>query len=138
MEVLAHNPIEARENEKPALKRIEGVLSKTQGAPKLVDPDGGEIELPQSVFQVLKQIVSYMMRGRAIFLVPDNKELTTQEAADLLCVSRPYFVKLLDEGKLPYVKVGSHRRVRFTDLMRYQKKREQERSVHRIQRVLRQ
>lgn len=128
MPVLEHGPIEADENERPALNRIEGVLAKNKGAPKLVDPDGGEIELPQSVFQVLKQIIYYMMRGRAIFIVPENKELTTQEAAEFLCVSRPYLIKLLENGRVPYTKVGSHRRVRFVDLMRYQRKREKERN----------
>jgi excisionase family DNA binding protein len=127
MAVLEHEPIKAAESEKPALNRIEGVLAKNRGAPKLIDPDGGEIELPQSVFQVLKQIIHHMMRGRAIFIVPENKELTTQEAAEILCVSRPYFIKLLENGKIPYLKVGSHRRIRFSDLMYYQRKREKER-----------
>ena len=88
---------------------------------------GEEIELPGSVFQVLQQIVHHMKHGRAIFIVPDNEELTTQEAADILNVSRPFLVKLLEENKIPFVKVGSHRRIRGSDLMIYKKRRDAER-----------
>lgn len=127
MSVLEHEPITANENEKPALRKIEGVLNNTRQAPKLVGPNGEEIELPVSVFQVLRQIVYHMMHGRAISIVPISKELSTQEAADILNVSRPYLVKILEEGKIPFIKVGSHRRIRFADLMLYKKQRDEER-----------
>lgn len=84
--------------------------------PKLVGPQGEEIILPQSVFRVLQRIVFHMMLGRAITIVPINKELSTQEAADMLNVSRPYLIKLLEEGHIPFNKVGTHRRIRFSDL----------------------
>jgi len=122
---LEQEPIAANESEKLALNKIEGVLAKAR--PKLVGPDG-EIELPESVFQVLKQIVHHMMLGRAIFIIPENKELTTQEAADLLHVSRPYLVRLLDQGEIPCIKVGTHRRIRFSDLMTYKKLRDTKRA----------
>jgi excisionase family DNA binding protein len=137
MAVSERNLITLNESERPALKKIEGVLNKSSGKgnptkypgplPKLVGPDGDEIELPVSVFQILKQVVSHMMLGRAVSIVPVNQELTTQEAADLLNVSRPYLVSLLEEGKIPFVKVGTHRRVSFSDLMAYKKLRYEER-----------
>ncbi len=119
MSVVEREPITASESERPALRKLEGALNQENRVPRLIGPDGEEIELPLSVFQVLRQIIYHMMRGRAISIVPINKELTTQEAADILNVSRPYFVKLLEEGKLPFTVVGTHRRVRFKALMEY-------------------
>ncbi len=131
MAVLEHEPITANESEQPALNRIKGVLNVEYNdncVPKLVGPSGEVIKLPRSVFYVLRQVIFHMMRGKAITIVPISKELTTQEAADILNVSRPYLVKLLEEEKIPFVKVGTHRRVRFSDLMDYKKHRDAERS----------
>lgn len=134
MAVLDRALITANESEKPALQRMDGVLNgdrrkgipKQAGSlPKLVGPYGDEIELPLSIFQILKQIVYHMMLGRAISIVPVNKELSTQEAADILNVSRPFLVNLLEAGKIPFVRVGTHRRVRFSDLMDYKKRRDE-------------
>ena len=127
MAVLEDEPIMASESEEPALYKIKGVLDNGNNAPKLVGPDGEIIELPKSVYQVLQQIVDHMMHGRAIFIVPGNKELTTQEAADILNVSRPYLIKLLERGDIPFLKLGTHRRIRFNDLMKYKKRRDAER-----------
>lgn len=80
------------------------------------------VSIPQSAAKMLLEILSQMAQGRAIVLIPAHAELTTQEAADALNVSRPFLVKLLEEGKLPYRKVGSHRRVRFSDLMSYRER----------------
>jgi len=133
---LEHNPITAEESEKPALRRMEGVLnssglkgpsSHTRPLPKLVGPDGDEIELPLSVFQILRQIINHMMDDQPITIVPLNKELSTQEAADILNVSRPFLVSLLEAGTIPFTKVGTHRRIRFIDLVAYKKRRDEER-----------
>ncbi len=136
MVVLEHDPITAKESEKPAFRKMKGVLnsseckgrsSYTRSLPKLVGPDGDEIELPLSVFQILRRVIDHMMQGRAISIVPINKELSTQEAADILNVSRPFLVSLLEAGAIPFIKVGTHRRIRFIDLMEYKKHRDEER-----------
>jgi excisionase family DNA binding protein len=77
------------------------------------------IELPQSVVGLLMRILTEMAEGNAITLVPIHAELTTQQAASILGVSRPFLVKQMKEKQLPYRRVGTHRRVRFQDLMDY-------------------
>jgi excisionase family DNA binding protein len=78
-----------------------------------------QIELPTTALRLLLDILAELAAGNAVQVVPVHAELTTQEAADLLNVSRPYLVKLLEDGKLPFHKTGKHRRIRFSDLMAY-------------------
>jgi excisionase family DNA binding protein len=75
------------------------------------------IELPAGAVRLLVEILEDMASGRAVTIVPRNAELTTQQAADFLNVSR--LIQLLEEKKIPYRKVGTHRRVRFEDVLRY-------------------
>ncbi len=127
MPVLEYEPIAASESEQPTLRKIESALENFNRGPKLIGPNGEEILLPESVFLVLRRIVPHLTQGRAVTIVPINKELTTQEAADILNVSRPYLVKLLEQGDIPFIKIGTHRRIRFSDLMEYKKRRDAER-----------
>ncbi|PRE17236.1 helix-turn-helix domain-containing protein [Burkholderia multivorans] len=85
-----------------------------------------QVELPTSALRLLVDILAELADGNAAKVVPVHAELTTQEAADLLNVSRPHLIKLLESNALPYHRTGKHRRVRFSDLMRYKAERNQE------------
>lgn len=78
-----------------------------------------DITLPMSAAQLLLGALQEIGKGNAVTIVPINTEITTQQAADILNVSRPFFVKLLEEGKFPYRLVGSHRRILYHDLLKY-------------------
>ena len=84
-----------------------------------------EVELPTSALRLLVDVLAELAEGNAVKVVPVQAELTTQDAADMLNVSRPHLVKLLEEGVLPFHKTGKHRRVRFVDVMQFKARREQ-------------
>jgi len=92
----------------------------------LIDRDGGidsspTLELPPKVLRFFAEMLGAMAEQKLVTLVPQKHELTTQEAAAFLNVSRPFVIKEIETGKIPHRKVGRHRRVTFTDLVKYQR-----------------
>ncbi len=92
------------------------------------DQQSETIELPSSVVRMLINLLKQMAKGNAVTLMPIHAELTTQQAADLLNVSRPFLVKLLENKEIPYHKIGTHRRVYAEDIFKYKRTIEQKRS----------
>jgi excisionase family DNA binding protein len=114
-----------------ALSRLLGAVAHKRPSrePKcqLVGPQGEKIAIPTAVFYVLERVAEVLARGDAVTVVPVGKQLTTQQAADLLNVSRQYLVRLLDEGRIPFSKTGKHRRVRIEDVMAFAATRDKDR-----------
>jgi excisionase family DNA binding protein len=123
---VSREPIVAPERERGALERIGQALApKKPGRARLRGPRGEEMIIPQSLYAVLVQAVKELMNGRAISIVPVTAELTTQQAADMLNVSRPFLVKLVEAGAIRFHKTGTHRRVYLKDLLAYKRKRDE-------------
>lgn len=122
-------PVAAPANQRAAVAALFALLDRAgsgraeRKACKLVGPAGESIAIPESVFYVLEPVAEVMARGDSVTVVPVGQELTTQQAADLLNVSRQYLVRLLDEGRMAYTKTGKHRRLRIEDVLAFQGKR---------------
>lgn len=87
----------------------------------LVDADGSRLDVPGPVYDALLQVATAMAHGQGVTVIPRNALLTTQEAADLLGISRPTLVRLLEGGEIPYEQRGRHRRLLLADLLEYQR-----------------
>ena len=87
------------------------------------------IELPAGAVSLLMEVLEAMAAGRGVTLIPENAELTTVQAADILNVSRPFLIKLLDEGVIAHRMVGKHRRVRMDDVIAYKERIDRDREA---------
>jgi excisionase family DNA binding protein len=110
-------------------RRLARYLSKRKPLRVRIQPDDDEepIAIPVSALRLLAHILTEMAQGNAVTLIPIHAELSTQQAADLLNVSRPFLVRLLEEGKIPCRKIGTHRRALFQDLMAYKRQQDEDR-----------
>jgi excisionase family DNA binding protein len=132
LESLPHatEPVTVPEAVRPSLVDLYNLLSDSAhgaGQFTLVAADRRAVALPSTMVQLLRQVVGTLAKGDALTLVAVHQELTTQQAADLLNVSRQYLVRLLDEGKLAYHKTGTHRRLKLEDVLEYRRRRDSER-----------
>lgn len=93
---------------------------KNKGIHLKIADSNQTVEIPFQAFLLLKSVISNMAEGNDVVLLPTTSELTTQQAAELLNVSRPHVVKLLETGKIPFHKAGSHRRIKLKDALAYE------------------
>jgi excisionase family DNA binding protein len=123
---LVSPPLNERETEmvKTAERMIMACLDHSRAATITIESDDGfspSVQVPPQILRVLGQTLGLMARHQPIVLVPEKQELSTVEAANFLNVSRPFVIKEIEAGRLIHRMVGTHRRIRFADLMDYTK-----------------
>jgi excisionase family DNA binding protein len=125
MPTITPDMLKARREDKAALLDLQSVLDNAAGGlPSLVDSKGKHAELPPSAVALLRDGIAMFRRGVGVRLVPVHRELSTQEAADVLNVSRQYLVRLLDDGKIPFSRTGNRRRIAMEDVMNFKQARD--------------
>jgi len=134
MASAALEPIEANNEQREVAQRVVFAMNppdrETPRIAYLVAPTGEQVPLPESLFRVLLQAAMVLARGEEVLVSPVDRLLTSQQSADLLNVSRTFLVRLLDQGKISYCKVGRHRRIKFGDVNQYKIQRAAERRRH--------
>lgn len=123
-------PVRAPKRQQARIRAVAAAIkteSSVGTAWELSGPQGQRVKVPASLFAVFGVLAEFLGRGEAVTIMPVDKELTTQQAANLLNVSRQYLVKILEKGEIPFTKTGRHRRVLVEDVMRYKVSRDQRR-----------
>jgi len=112
--------------QKTALKSYEALIASINNLTTLnplieIEETKERIRIPISALKLLVKVLEEISKGNPISIVPLATEVTTQATAEILGCSRPHVVKILEEGKIPYTKVGKHRRVQYEDVINYKK-----------------
>jgi excisionase family DNA binding protein len=115
-----------------SLNHIKGFSTRlpsdrSKGVKIRLEESGEQVTIPDKAFLILVDVLSNMSEGKSITILPSETEISTQQAADMLNMSRPHLVKLLESGKIPYKKVGNHRRLLLNDLIEFKEKLRQNR-----------
>jgi excisionase family DNA binding protein len=127
MSVATREPITVPAAEQEQVRDFERMLDL--GAPAWVSASGERLVVPPTVYLVLRKVVELMAEGKSVTLLQDSQVVTTQRAADLLGMSRPFFIKLLEGGAMAHHRVGNQRRVYLRDVLEFARKRDEERQA---------
>lgn len=124
---MATSAIEIAPRDEQEIRQVSDLywMLVHQRSAALVGPDGSRTELPPAVHEVLLRVAEKMQEGQAVAVIPLAQQLTTQAAADLLGMSRQFFVRECEAGKIPFRHTGTHRRVLLKDVLDYKKRRGQ-------------
>lgn len=128
----------SKEEQKLAIESYDALVSvlenlKSEDPEIEVEETRDKIRIPLSALKLLSEILKSMGQGKPFSLVPLASEVTTQKAAEILGCSRPHLVKLLEEGKIEFTKVGKHRRIKFEDVIHYKRKMKKVQKKHLIE-----
>jgi excisionase family DNA binding protein len=126
-----------KEDQKIAISSLQGFQvasqriksSRKRGVKIKIQETGEFITIPKKALSLLSTIIQNMAEGKTISIVPSNSEVSTQQAADMLNVSRPHLIKLLKANNIPFKKVGSHRRILLKDIMVYKEQQAKQRET---------
>lgn len=139
MEVLDHIKRPTKSEQKLAIgsySALSSVLAQLKSSDTTVEIEieetGNHIKIPARALKLLSDILKSMSEGKPISIVPVATEVTTQKAAEILGCSRPFLVKLLEEGKISFTKVGKHRRILFEDVLKFKDEMKQQQKNHLI------
>lgn len=138
METLDSIKRPTKDEQKAAIKSyatLAAALSQinTEATEIEIEETQDKIIIPSRALKLLGDILKAMSEGKPISIVPVATEVTTQKAAEILGCSRPHLVKLLEEGVIPFTKVGKHRRIMFDDMVKYKQKMKEEQKKHLIE-----
>ncbi|SFN30374.1 MULTISPECIES: helix-turn-helix domain-containing protein [Salegentibacter] len=127
----------SKDEQKIAIESYDALASvirqlKSENPEIEIEETQERIKIPLKALKLLGEVLKAMSEGKPFSIVPMATEVTTQKAAEILGCSRPHFVKLLEEGKIEFTKVGKHRRVRFEDVMKYKRKMKKDQKQHLI------
>jgi len=119
-----HTPIVAESAEIDQLAALDRMLAGVPGPgpARLVGPEGEFLELPPTLYAVLLRAAHELAAGNGISVLPVEAMVTTQQAAEILNISRPHLIKMLEAGEMPYSMVGTHRRIRLQDLLAFKER----------------
>jgi excisionase family DNA binding protein len=127
MKVSKRKPITLRAIERKQVRDLERVLHLD--GPAFLNASGERLVVPPTIRELLRKAVELMAQGKSVTLLTDNQVVTTQRAADLLGMSRPFFIKLLESGAMAHHRVGNQRRVYLRDVLEFAAKRDEEREA---------